>query len=86
MKQGQLLLLSTEQYSDYSYSGPYEVMNDFEFSDIVAKLKVIFATKEVKAGPDDVRDYLLGNSYIREVECTEVHLGSYGAIDINGAT
>lgn len=87
MKTGELLVLSTEQYSDYDFTGPYRVLKDFEWPDVVAEVNASFvpAPKKYlkqKAGPDDVTAYLEKNGFIEKVPCSKFHLGSYGDIDI----
>lgn len=87
MKQGDLVILSTEVYSDKASSGPYKVLKDFLFKDIVPLVTVQqnHPWRE-KPGPDDVIHWLRFNGYLEDVECTEVHLGSYGDIDVTGVT
>ena len=88
MKKGELLILSTEQYSDFNFSGPYEVLKDFEFADIVPLVVSSFVISvyqwPAKAGLDEVTSYLKDNGFIKEVPCQEVHLGSYGDINVTG--
>ncbi len=86
MKTGELLILSTDKYPDYTFSGPYRVLKDFTFAEIVAVVKSRPGTGwKSKAVPDDVVEYLKNEGYIEVVPCTEVHLGSYGDIDVMGA-
>ena len=87
MKPGQLLMLSTEVYSDYGFSGPYRVLKEFTFRDVIAQVLALPGpytdSWKDKAGPGDVTVFLKANGYIEEIiDCTEVHLGSYGDIDV----
>ena len=88
MKQGEMLMLSTEEYSDETHSGPYKVLRDF---DIVAVAKLVAETPpedqsrwRKKNGPDDVIDYLERNGFIEMLPCRRVHLGCYGSIELTG--
>lgn len=84
MKPDQLLILSTEEYSDYGFSGPYKVLKEFRFKDIVplVYLEPLGEAWKHKHGPDDVTSYLIKYGYIEKVECREVHLGCYGRIEV----
>ena len=87
MKTGELIVLSTEQYSDYDFTGPYRVLKDFEWPDVVVAAKESFVPAgpknwQQKAGPDDVTEYLEKDGFIEKVPCSKFHLGSYGDIDI----
>ncbi len=90
MKQGDLLNLSTEEYSDQTYSGPYLVLKAFLFKDIVPLVEAAFGPTTTtykwqdKAGPEDVTTWLVAAGYIARLPAINVHLGSYGDIEITG--
>ena len=83
---GELLMLSTEQYSDQTHAGPFKILKDFDIHDvakIVGALPVVkYPDWRTKNGPDDVIDYLKANQFIEEVPCYKIHLGSYGDINV----
>ena len=87
MKKGELLMLSTEEYSDQCHAGPFMVLIDFNISDIaeIVKDEPSINKYRIKAGPDDVIHYLKNKGFIVEVPCKSIHLGSYGDICLYGA-
>ena len=87
MKTGELLMLSTEEYSDQCHSGPFEILKDFDISEVakkVSEMQPLQHTWRNKNGPNDVIKYLIDQSFIKEVPCKSVHLGSYGDIVLSG--
>ena len=88
MKKGELLMLSTEEYSDQCHAGPFEVLKDFNISEVAEQVKnmekLIPESWRDKNGPDDVIKFLQDNFFIKEVSCRETHLGSYGDIRLTG--
>lgn len=86
MKAGDYLMLSTGEYSDYSFSGPYKILKDFTFGEIVEEIKENFKPSYEGDEIDNysVAPYLIKRGYIEDVEnCTEVHCGSYGRLEID---
>lgn len=86
MKPGELLMLSTEEYSDQCHSGPYKVLQEFDIAviaQVVSNLPPMMPYR-TKNGPDDVITYLESNKYIEMLPCRAVHLGSYGSIELSG--
>lgn len=81
-------MLSTDEYSDLNYAGPFVVLKPFDIQQIGKQVSVLPVLSESiyrkKNGPDEVIQYLLDNSFITKVECRNFHLGSYGDINITG--
>lgn len=86
MKKDELLMLSTEEYSDQEHAGPFKVLRDFDLHEVAATVEKLPSTHgwRDKAGPEDVIDYLTREGFIAEVSCKKVHLGSYGDIHLTG--
>lgn len=85
IKNGSLLILSTEEYSDQCHAGPFKALVDFdlvEVAEIVKQMPPPANSWKNKTGPDDVIDYLLDNAFIEAVECQTFHLGMYGNIEV----
>lgn len=78
LTQGQLVILSTERYSDYSYTGPFICNRDFDLSNIANEIK---EQSSGSAGPNRVTLHLLNNGFISKVDCREIHLGTEGNIE-----
>lgn len=76
----QLILLSTEKYSDYGYAGPFVCNADFDLSVIADEVQ---NSNDGKSGPNSVTLHLLEKGLISKVGCREVHLGSYGNIELS---
>ena len=78
--EGELVLLSSELYSDYGYSGPFRCARQFDLSEIADKLE---ANNEYRHGPNSLVLHLLENGFIEKLHCREVHLGAYGNIELS---
>lgn len=86
MKKGNYLILSTGEYSDYSFTGPYLILKDFTFRQIVDEIKEKFIPTQYNIEPENysIGPYLIINGYINDIDnCVEVHCGSYGSLEIN---
>jgi hypothetical protein len=86
VKKDELLMLSSEEYSDQCHAGPFKVLIDFNISEIAEIVKEQLSKHKWKnkTGPDDVIDYLKDGGFIVEIPCKQIHLGSYGDIDLSG--
>ncbi len=85
LKTGELLMLSTEQYSDWNRAGPFKVLKDFdihEVAEMVSKMPPLNPAWPIKNGPDDVVNYLVEHDFIELLPCYDFHLGSYGDINV----
>ncbi len=82
MKPGELVIISTGEYSDYSLQGLFKIMAPFEFE---AK-KTEFLNKfpelvESYSALDKFLPWLVAEGLIEDHSFTEWHLGSYSTID-----
>lgn len=79
-KAGQLLILETGEYSDYTFHGPFRVSKDFDMREL---------SETFKDSQDDPSYCLYGfigflssAGYVEDIECDHIHIGSYGSIEI----
>ncbi|MEE5056441.1 hypothetical protein V2J84_22440 [Pseudomonas alliivorans] len=75
----QLVILSTGEYSDYGYSGRFVCHRDFDLSIIASQVS---GSHQLGNGPDGLTLHLITNDFISKVDCREIHLGSYGDINL----
>lgn len=78
--EGELVLLSSELYSDYGYSGPFRCAREFDLSEIADELD---ADTEYRHGPNRLVLHLLEIGFIEKLHCREVHLGAYGNLELS---
>ncbi|MBI6707254.1 hypothetical protein YA0599_03370 [Pseudomonas syringae] len=78
--EGELVLLSSELYSDYGYSGPFRCTREFDLSEIADELE---ADPEHRHGPNSLVLHLLETGFIEKLHCREVHLGTYGNLNLS---
>lgn len=85
MKAGDLMILSNGEYSDYSFSGPFRCVKNFEFPPTARAHADSFEQNEYDNQPDPSSfiAWLALNGYIEDVACTEIYLGSYGPLSID---
>lgn len=91
MKAGELLILSHGEYSDYSYSGPFRVLKDFDPKEQADECREYWrqlpeSERCWQEGPDSSNyiAFLHARGFIEDVDCTEIHVGSYGRLQIDG--
>jgi hypothetical protein len=79
LSKNQLVILSSEEYSDYGYSGPFICRSNFDLSVVAEQVANGYETGN---GPDGLMLYLITNGFISRVDCREIHTGSYGNINL----
>lgn len=79
-KTGQLLLLSTGEYSDYDIHVVCRVLKNFDSREV--SLSYNGKRDDYDFDDDAFTHYLTSNGYIEDVDYQEWHLGSYGTLDI----
>ena len=79
LSKNQLVILSTDEYSDYGYSGPFICHRDFDLSIIATQ---VANGRQLGNGPNGLTLHLITNGFISKVDCREIHLGSYGNISL----
>ncbi len=82
MKPGELIIISTGEYSDYSLCGLFKVMKPFEFDSKKTEFLNIFPKL---VGSYDALDkflpWLCSEGLIEDYPFTEWHLGSYSRLE-----
>ena len=87
--EGEILILETGCYSDYSFQGPFKVLKDFESREEAEKHTTIYAfsvAEEDKdwdhASTNSFIAHLVTNGFIEEMGYVREHIGDYGDIEI----
>lgn len=97
---GSLLILSTGEYSDYNYHGPFKVLKGF--SRAAAAEAFVIAWPQYRTdvntargwqqfdeddGPDPsaFMDWLIKEGWIEALDCPEWHVGSYSRFSPKGS-
>ncbi len=88
---GDLVLLSAQEYSDYSILDTFKARKDFDTSEVIQEFMLCFKTihpeddeeEELYNGPeyDEFQLWLINAKYIKELITKEWHIGSYGRFD-----
>ncbi len=85
LKAGMMLVLETGEYSDFSVTGPFRVMRDFDQAQIVETFKAKWKPKyDFKKTPDtdDFMGWLSRGGYIQDIDgVVSWHIGSYGRLE-----
>lgn len=91
LKAGKLYVFSTGEYSDYSYCGAYVALQDVteeKIDEIVASINERKEKEEDELGwcEFDVHEAfqaaLIREGYIACIDLHEIHIGSYGTLDL----
>lgn len=84
LQPGAVLMLSTGEYSDYSFSGPFRVLKPLTFNAaLLAELKADWKPEYEwdKFSCSAVAGRLATLGYVEDMEATEIHVGSYDDVD-----
>jgi hypothetical protein len=84
LQPGELLLISTGEYSDYSFSGPFRVMKQIRFNrNLLDELRKDWVPdfEGQKFSPHQICGSLNALGYIEDEPAFELHVGSYGRVD-----
>ena len=99
INKGEIITLSEGEYSDYCVNGVFKVLKDFDTEDVKQLLAIHHGAESFEQLIDidwqhDKKmwmfeprkayiGYLNSNGYIEDVDYREIHLGSYGDLNIN---
>lgn len=97
LKEGQLVLFSIGEYSDYMAEGLFQALRDFSLKNVYDTFVANEVTKEwveskyiTKGGYWKTNNtyqhfisYLMREGFINTYDYTEIHLGDYGDIDFS---
>jgi hypothetical protein len=79
---GTVLLMSSGEYSDYAYVGQLVTIKDCDLPKLAQECRDTFKKEEGgwrdEADANDFPSWLVANGYAVPLECSEVHVGSYG--------
>lgn len=81
MKAGELLILETGEYSDYTFHGPFRVQCDFDLRDQIERFLDTQEDRDWCSHYDFIA-FLSKDGFIQDVECEHIHIGSYGRLKI----
>ena len=89
---GKIINFSSGEYSNYGYVGNVVALKSFDLKDALEDFEPAFAAEQALRGlksdylddpsPQDFVAWLCAHSYVVEIEAREVHLGSYGDIEL----
>ena len=85
IKAGRLLQFSEGEYSDYGIGGTFVALRDLTTGDIadcasIAAMNRYAGYKPSDAAKSGVKAELIRQGFLLEVDCEEIHLGSFGEI------
>ncbi len=80
IKKGETIVFEHDEYSDYGIFGVHVALYDVD----LMELKNSFLSDFVGVQPDYYRflQWLIDNRYFADVDCRNIHLGSYGDLSI----
>lgn len=78
MKDGDLLLITKGEYSDYGIIGLFKVIQDFDPLEKIEANKNRLEKGPHRDKPNRITSFLLSKNYIRELDKNELWLGYYG--------
>ena len=86
-KAGQLVLVSSEAYSDYSIHGFFRVLKDFEIREVVGLWIAETNPKIERYGVSisDLMAFIHAKGYLEDVDYSEIWLGGYGTLGVDVA-
>jgi hypothetical protein len=80
VKAGELFLLSTGEYSDYTVNALVKVLIDFDAAKAIKNYQIespIDEDRSYSDGLDKFIAYLLSHGYVEQIEYREFYLGAY---------
>lgn len=80
-----LLLIAQGAYSDYRVSGPFRTLKTLNFAEAQAAFESQYRPANAwdHPNPNKFEQWLINERYIEYVESHEVHIGSYGAVELS---
>jgi hypothetical protein len=85
IKAGTVLTLETGEYSDYSFTGPFQVLKEFDQAEVVLAYSATWKPKEEWEDTPDCDGFigwLASSGYIRDLDnVMSWHVGSYGRLE-----
>lgn len=79
-KKGEVVLVSSGEYSDYGIIALCEAVNDFDATELAAIFKA--KTPEKKYfDQSDFGDWLIESGHLRKMKFAELYVGSYSEIE-----
>jgi len=88
-KTEELIMLVTGEYDDTIYSGPVKVLKPFDIREEINNHIMEFTKEAYKdtyrdePSPESFIKYLIRFSFIEDIPCKHIHIGSYGDINLN---
>lgn len=88
---GTVLFFSQGEYSDYGYCGTVKLLKDINLQDVLTACKADWALrvhdrpewrKDGDPDPQDFVAFLIASELAEDFDCREIHLGSYGRLEI----
>lgn len=82
-----LLILSSGEYSDYSWSGPYRPLKKFTVREALDAFKAQWKPNDEwdeTPTPEEFEGWLVSQRWIDPISSDEIHIGGYGQLDIAG--
>lgn len=74
---GTIVLFSEGEYSNFGYCGEVVTLQDLDLDAAIAEFK---DGKEYERGPSDFIAHLVATQVVAPLDCSTVHLGSYGEL------
>lgn len=86
LKAGMTLVLENGEYNNYSFTGPFRVMRDFDQAQIVETFKAQWEPtndwEDEEPDADDFQGWLSREGYIEGIEgLVSWHTGTYGRLE-----
>lgn len=87
---GDLIVLTSGEYSDFGITGIYRALKDFNDADF-SRAYVGRPANQRKfdksgAGAYDFPEWVKSSGYLEEIEYCEIHYGAYGRLSIESTT
>lgn len=83
IKAGTVLVFDHGEYSDYSFSGPFRVLKDFDQADVAEKFRDDWRSQPREEWNDtpsetDFIAWMNKNGYVEDMPSHQWHIGAYG--------
>lgn len=83
LKAGHLIVFSEGEYSDYGYRGSYVCLQDISHEELVALADIVRETGDRWDQVDRFETECIKNGWLAIINVREIHLGSYGDLDVS---